>query len=190
MYNIDLLRDCSQAYNTVNSVLNAGHSVLTALIVCWAFAFAGVEVELVLLMLESIGPFAVILVAVLMTAADALNQDVHTVQLADNMMCLAYTGDKRLDRPLAYSSWIDMVANSTYHVDADHMRNTTADMWDSAFGVAAVDNGLVSVIPAALATVAEVRLALTPEVVDIGTYVKILLCGTNQSIRELMKLNR
>lgn len=95
------------------------------------------------------------------------------------MMCLACTDDKRLDRLLVYNILIDMVANSTYHADADHMYNTMADMSDSAFdAAAAVNNGLRSVKPAALVTVAAAvvvePLALILEVVDIGTYVKIL----------------
>lgn len=65
-----------------------------------------------------------------------------------------------------------MEANSTYHVDADHMRSTMADMLDSAFDAAAVNNGLESVIPAVLVIVAEVLLEMTPVAVDNGTCVK------------------
>lgn len=97
--------------------------------------------------------------------------------LIDNMMCLACIDDKRLDRLLVCNSPIDMVANSTYHADADHMCSTMADMLDSAFDAAAVNNGLLSVKPAALVigVVAAAEL-LVPilEVVDIGTYVKVL----------------
>lgn len=110
-------------------------------------------------------------------AADALTQDAHTVHLAarfDNMMCLACIDDKRLDRPLVCNSLIDMEANSTYHGDADHMRNTMADMWDSAFDAAAENNGLGSVKPAALATGAEELLEMIRAVAGIGTCVRVL----------------
>lgn len=163
------------------------HSVLTALIVCLMFAFAAVVVELVRSMLESIGLLVVKLAAELM-GADASNSSsadgVHRDRLAaliDNMMCLAYTGDRRLDRLLARNSWIDTVANSTYHVDADHMlRSRMADMWDSAFDVAALNNGLVLVKPVALVIVVaqliEELLVLTlGVVVDIETNVTVLL---------------
>lgn len=193
MYNIDHLRDYSRAYNMVNSVLNAVHWELTALIECLAIAFAAVAVELVQSMLESI---VVKLAAVveLMRTDDASNSssadDVHRdqpVALFDNMMCLAYTGDKRLDRLLVCNSWIDTVANSTYHVDVDHMCSTMADMWDSAFDGVAVNNGLVLVKPVALVIVvaaadpAEELLVLTlGVVVDIGKSVTVLCFGEIQ----------
>lgn len=183
MYSIGLLRGCNRAYSTVNSVLNAEHSELTALIVCWLIAFAVAEVELALTMLESIGLFAETLAESM--AVGALNQDariIHLAALIDSTMCLACTGDTQLDRPLVCSSSIDMVANSTYHGDADHMRNTMADMWDSASDAAAAENnGLESAIPAALATVAAELIALIPEAVDIGTCAKILLFQTDNS---------
>lgn len=175
MYSIGLLRGCNRACNTANSVLNAMHSELTALIVCWLIALAVVEVESALTMLESIGQFAETLAESM--AADAWTQDariIHLAALIDSMTCLACTDDTQLDRPLVCSSSIDMVANSTYHGDADHMRNTMADMWGSAFDAAAENNGLRSATPAALATVAEELLALTLEAVDIGTCVKNL----------------
>lgn len=185
-YNIGLRRDCSRAYSTANSVLNAVHSVLTALIVCWMPASAVAAVEWVRSMwVVSIG-LLVVKLAVELAAADAssscsadgVRRD-RPVALIDSMMCLACTGDRRLDRLLAYSSWIDTVANSTYHVDADHMRSTMADMWDSAFDAVALNNGLVWVKPVALvigvAVPAEELLVLTlGVVVDIETNVTAL----------------
>lgn len=138
-------------------------------------ALAVAEVESALMLLESIGRFAETLAESM--AADALNQDariIHLAALTDSMMCLACTDDTQLDKPLVCSSSIDMVANSTYHGDADHMYNMMADMWDSASDAVAENNGLRSAIPAALATAAEELLALILEAVDIGTYVKIL----------------
>lgn len=158
-------------------VLNAAHSELTALIGCWAIAFAVAEVELVRLRLESIGELFAVIPAAESLAIDALIRDARTVHLAerfDSMTCWACTDDKRLDKPLVCNSLIDMVANSTYHVDADHMRNTMADMWDSASDAAAVNNGSGSVTPAALATVAEVILEMKLAVADIEKCVKNL----------------
>lgn len=105
--------------------------------------------------------------------------------LIDNMTCLACTGDKRLDRLLAYNSWIDTVANSTYHVDADHMRSTMADMWDSAFDAVAVNNGLVWVIRVALAIVAVVELPVwtLEAVVDNETNAMALYISSNAHMR-------
>lgn len=187
MYNIDLRRDCNRAYNTVNNVLNAVHSVLTALIVYLMFASTAAVVELVQTMLaESIEKLLVVKLVAELMGADASNSssadDVHRdrpVALIDNMMCLACTGDRRLDRLLAYNSWIDTVASSTYHVDAVHMRSTMADMWDSAFDAVALNNGLVSVKPVALVIVVAVPveelLVLTlGVVVDIEMNVTVL----------------
>lgn len=148
------------------------HLELTALIVYWVIAFAVVEVELVLLMLELIDRAVVIRLELMV--ADASNQDariIHLAALFDNMRCLAYTGDKQLDKPLVCNSSIDMEANSTYHGDADHMRNTMADMWDSASDAAAVNNDWELVILTALATEVEELLVMILEVVDIGTNV-------------------
>lgn len=152
MYSIDLPRDYSRVYNTVNNVLNAVHSIMTALIECWAFALVVAEVELVRLMLVLIVPFAVLLVKSI--EVGALNRDAHKVQmvaLSDNMMCLAYIDDKQLDKPLAYSMLIDMVANSTYHADVDRMYNMMlVNMSDNAFDAMVANNVLVTVMPMVL----------------------------------------
>lgn len=183
-YNIDLRRDCSRAYSTANSVLSAVHSVLTALIVYLMLASAVAAVGgLVHSMLVSIGLLVVKLTAELTGAdasnscsADGVRRD-RPAALIDSRMCLACTGDRRLDRLLADNSWIDTVANSTYHVDADHMRSTMADMWDSAFDAAALNNGLVLVKPVALVigvAVEELLVLTLGVVVDSETNVTIL----------------
>lgn len=198
-YNIDLRRDCSQAYSTANSVLNAVHSVLTALIVYSMLASAAAVVGLVRSMLVSIGLLVVKLAAELAGAdasnscsADGVHRD-RPAALIDSTMCWACTGDRRLDRLLAYNSWIDTVANSTYHVDADHMRSTMADMWDSAFDAVALNNGLVLVKPVALvigvAVPVEELLGLTlGVVVDIETNVTIL--DGNEKRNHTKKINK
>lgn len=193
-YNIDLRRDCSQAYSTVNSVLSAVHSVLTALIVYLLLASAVAAVEWVHSMLLSIGLLVVKLAAVLAGAgasnscsADDVRRD-RPAALIDSRMCLACTVDRRLDRLLAYSSWIDTVANSTYHVDADHMRSTMADMWDSAFDAVALNNGLVLVKPVALVigvAVEELLVLTLVAAADSETNVTNLMTMENHKINKM-----